>query len=274
MTGTNNYDDINNNNTHTQHSSSSKVYSHNNYNLPPEKECSNEQRDAISNHLGLNQSNTVKIGGCQSTDWLDKFFEEVEDIETESFLSLSIGCNKGTDAIHTARLGLLDPKFDVPTWTQAIGNIRPVCKGHEQGKINFPKRKGEVHCIEPMINNYQLIKKASSTLGFDSTQFVVVQAAISSRDGNVKFPNLRQGTENGKIEFCDQYCNSTIQDNCCPDVNMYSLESYVDKFVTSKGPINVLSIDTEGQDFDVLFGAGSVLDRTYYVEFEYHIDGM
>ena len=103
--------------------------------------------------------------------------------------------------------------------------------------------------------------------------FVVVQVAISSRDGNVKFPNFHTGRESGMIEFCDQYCDSTVQDDCCPDVNMYSLDSYVDKFVKSKGPINVLSIDTEGRDFDVLFGASCVLDRTYYVEFEYHIDG-
>ena len=38
-------------------------------------------------------------------------------------------------------------------------------------------------------------------------------------------------------------------------------------------PINVLSIDVEGFDFDVLFGAGNVLDRTEYIEFEYYMDG-
>jgi hypothetical protein len=48
---------------------------------------------------------------------------------------------------------------------------------------------------------------------------------------------------------------------------MYSLDSYVEKFVKSKGPINILNIDVEGWDFEVLFGASSVLDRTYYVEF-------
>ena len=52
----------------------------------------------------------------------------------------------------------------------------------------------------------------------------------------------------------------------CSDV---SLESYVAKHVKSLGPIDVLQIDVEGWDFDVLFGAGSVLDRTKYIEFEY-----
>ena len=51
---------------------------------------------------------------------------------------------------------------------------------------------------------------------------------------------------------------------------MYSLSGYVEKFVKSRGPINILSIDTEGLDFEVLFSAGPVLDRVYYLEFEYH----
>ena len=59
----------------------------------------------------------------------------------------------------------------------------------------------------------------------------------------------------------------------CVDVNMYSLDSFVRKFVKSKGPINMLSVDTEGWDFDVLFGGSSTLDRTYYLEFEYHRRG-
>jgi hypothetical protein len=55
---------------------------------------------------------------------------------------------------------------------------------------------------------------------------------------------------------------------------LYSLDSYAEKYVLSNGPINILAIDAEGWDFDVLFGASSVLDRAYYVEFEYHMIGM
>jgi len=42
---------------------------------------------------------------------------------------------------------------------------------------------------------------------------------------------------------------------------MYSLDSYVQKIVKSKGPINMLSVDTEGWDFDVLFGGSTTLDE-------------
>jgi hypothetical protein len=55
---------------------------------------------------------------------LDLFFEEEADIGTQSFLSISIGCNKkGTDAIHTARLGLSDPTFDVPVWNKKLKDL-------------------------------------------------------------------------------------------------------------------------------------------------------
>ena len=59
----------------------------------------------------------------------------------------------------------------------------------------------------------------------------------------------------------------------CAEVPMYSLASYVEARVAGDGPIHVLSIDVEGHDFDVLFGAGPVLDRTEYLEFEYHRSG-
>ena len=59
----------------------------------------------------------------------------------------------------------------------------------------------------------------------------------------------------------------------CVDVNMYSLDSYVRKFVKSKRPIIMLSVDTEGWDFDVPIGGSLTLDRTYCLEFEYHRRG-
>ena len=207
------------------------VYSHGNLDLLPEEICTEDQRNTIYRQLGLNKS-TVNVGECQSTDWLISFFEEEEDIGTESFISINIGCNKGTDAIHTTRLGLLDPKFDVPAWMKAIGGMEGVCPDHERGRINFAKRQGEVHCFEPTRNNFQLVKNASKLLSLDSKQFVVVQAAVSSRNGNAKFPDMWAGVENEALDWCDQMSS---QDGC-HDVKMYSLDSYIDKFVESKDP--------------------------------------
>jgi len=88
---------------------------------------------------------------------------------------------QGTDAIQTARLGMSDPKFNVSAWTEYIGKIKTVCPARKQGKIKLAKRKGEMHCIEPMQNNVALVINASASLGLNSEEFVVTQAAISGR---------------------------------------------------------------------------------------------
>jgi FkbM family methyltransferase len=109
-------------------------------------------------------------------------------------------------------------------------------------------------------------------MGLNKKEFVVTHAAVSSRNGIVKFPDGEAGQEAYSITHCDQ--SPSIRNPFCVDVNMYSLDSYVEKFVKSRGPINMLSIDAEGWDFDVLFGGSTTLDRTYYLEFEYHRRGV
>ena len=101
--------------------------------------------------------------------------------------------------------------------------------------------------------------------------FVVSHAAVSARNGVVKFPDGKAGLEGYRISNCDQ---TTDKNSFCVNVPMYSLDSYVQKFVKSRGPITFLSIDTEGWDFDVLFGGSSTIDRTFYLEFKYHEVGM
>ncbi|KAL3766071.1 hypothetical protein ACHAW5_007766 [Stephanodiscus triporus] len=246
-------------------------YRHDNLNLQPEKECTEEQRNKINQKLGL-ESGNVQVAGCNDPDWLDSFFEEEADIGTASFLGISVGCNKGTDAVQMARLGMSDLKINVSAWTEFLGSIITVCPAREQGPVNFPKRNGEMHCIEPMLNNIILINNASQHLGLDSKEFVVTQAAISARNGVVKFPNADAGAEACGLQGCEGWVAGA--ENAFVEAPVYSLDSYVEKFISSKGPINLLAIDAEGWDFDALFGASSVLDRTYYLEFEYHMIGM
>jgi FkbM family methyltransferase len=248
-------------------------YSHDNVNLPTAEECTEEQRSKIKKQLGL-PGGRVQVSGCFDADWLDAFFEEEEDIGTEYFIGISVGCNMGTDAINTARMGMSDPKFDVPSWVDALGEVRqPICGGlipskmRDQGATNFPTRKGEMHCIEPMPSNALVLDNAIKKLGMDVGRFVVSHAAIASSNGVVEFPNAGAGYEACGIQGCQTLAKEEVS---LVDVNVYSLDYYASKFVTGKGPINVLSVDVEGWDFDALFGASSVLDRTYYLEFEYH----
>ena len=98
---------------------------------------------------------------------------------------------------------------------------------------------------------------------------VFTHAAIASTNGVAKFPNASSGTEYLGIGDCDR----TQGKYECVEVPVYSLDYYVDKYVKGTGPINILMIDVEGYDFDVLFGASSALDKTHYLEFEYHQSG-
>lgn len=145
----------------------SKVFRHDNLDLPSVEECTSEQRDKISHQLGLTDRHAGGVSGCQDSSWLYSFFEKEEDISTEIFLGISVGCNKGADAINAARMGMMNPKFDVPAWKDAIGDLVYNCPPPENGKITFAKRKGEMHCVEPMEANYQIVNDASKKLGLD-----------------------------------------------------------------------------------------------------------
>eukprot|EP00978_Attheya_sp_CCMP212_P019363 scaffold54205_cov55-Attheya_sp.AAC.1 len=171
--------------------------------------------------------------------------------------------------------------FDKSKWKKAIVDKIPGRGACQQGDdsqveilVDQPVRSGEMHCVEPMPTTTQVLESVVDGLGLGSKgqgnpSFVVSKAAISSSNGFVKFPSrVGAGIEHLGIDHC-----SSPSAQHCEDVPMYSLQSYVNKFVRSKGPINVLSIDVEGFDFDVLFGAGDVLDRAEYIEFEYHIYG-
>jgi hypothetical protein len=68
-------------------------FRHDNLNLQPEKECTEQQREKINVQLNL-ESGNVQVQGCNDPNWLDSFFEEEADIGTESFLGISVGCNK------------------------------------------------------------------------------------------------------------------------------------------------------------------------------------
>lgn len=137
--------------------------------------------------------------------------------------------------------------------------------------------KGEMHCVEPMPSTFDAVKNVTDELNLHMEGFVTTQAAISSRDGTISFPmgNNSKGAEGYSMASCNDVSivNTGERGVYCTDIPMYSLQTYVDMYVKSKGPINILSVDVEGFDFDVLFGAGSVLDRTQYLEFEYHMVG-
>ena len=116
-----------------------------------------------------------------------------------SFVGLSIGCNKGQDAVRLARLGLGAPAFDAKRWIGAIdgpGANWACGKGEraEGDERDLVVRTGEVHCVEPMPANFVALRNASAALGLDEEGgWVLRQAAIASVDGAVRFPDRKRG---------------------------------------------------------------------------------
>jgi FkbM family methyltransferase len=130
-------------------------------------------------------------------------------------------------------------------------------------------RPGEVHCIEPLPGNYAILKEAAEALKWDAVGLTVTHAAVASTDGSTLFPkDVGNGQEDVSLSDCDKDDSAD-----CEKVSVYSLSTYYEKYVTHQGRINILLIDVEGYDFEVLFGAGPVLDVTDYLEFEYHNKG-
>ncbi len=227
--------------------------------------CSEEDLVIMENQL----KNPMRQTACPQSNWIEDLYQEGLDLGSEdgSFLGVTIGCNKGFDAINTARMGMRNPVFDKVEWNKNLVahgvNTRGACG-----------QQGEMHCVEPMPSTFDVVKKVADELNLHAEGLVTTQAAISSRDGEISFPTGKnsEGAEAFSMASCNDL--STTQSRArkehCSDIPMYSLQTYVDMYVKSKGPINILSVDVEGFDFDVLFGAGSVLDRTQYLEFEYH----
>lgn len=258
----------------------------------PAPVCTEEQRNMILERLQFQDDNEFKKGSkinfgkfqtsrlfaCPDPFWIQYFYHEYVNVadrkekDHDRFLGISVGCNKGYDAIRTARMGMSAAEFDIRTWDKEMKKPKDelksgVCKQERLGQIKVmpSKNPGTMYCIEPITSTYSRMKKASEALGYDQKGLILTHAAIGSTQGTVKFPSTdAAGIETYGIHSCEN------QSYDCEEVPLYSLDNYVSVHVKDTGPIHILQIDTEGWDFDVLFGAGSVLDRTHYLEFEYH----
>lgn len=94
-------------------------------------------------------------------EWLESFYEEEADIESNRFLGLIVNCNKGHDAIRAERMGISSEDFDAVKWKNTIqSESGGFC--HEdnfhQAKLVHPKRESEMHCIEPMSTTFAVLK--------------------------------------------------------------------------------------------------------------------
>lgn len=251
--------------------------------------CMESQLDSIKKQLGAQdcsaenwwQCKITQETSCPEASWLERYYHsrhEQKSMRGESFLALSVGCNKGFDAVRTIRMGTGHSMFNKTSWNNAMGNITTsACGQHalDDDYLVEPywqqrgfRRKGTMYCIEPMPATFADLKAATEKLNISAHGFVVSHAAISSAEGTAKFPWGGVEGLSGKEDVGIWYCESNSTN--CVDVQMFTLDNYVENFVFENGPIDILQIDVEGYDFEVLKGASDVLARSRYLEFEYH----
>jgi FkbM family methyltransferase len=252
-------------------------------------QCSQETKVIIENQLDptfcaethapwLQKCSLTKATKCPDATWIDKHYKEsaltsLEGSSTkESFVGISIGCNKGFDALNTMRMGTLNTKFDKNAWARAMGETdNSVCNQNSVAQFDIATgaqaRQGEMHCIELMPLTVSRLTEAAQALDIVDQGFVITGAGMGKEDSTMRLPKIdKVGTENrGLANDCTKE-----QLTGCIEVAVLSLDSFVAKYVNSTGPIHSLSIDVEGFDFDVILGGKQTLKRVQYLEFEYN----
>ena len=125
-------------------------------------------------------------------------------------MGISVGCNKGYDAIRTARMGLSSTDFDSTALDTEMKNsndslIPGACAQEfsDQVKVISSRKHGAMHCIEPVPSTFARIKHASDALGLGQKGLILTHAAIGSTQGTVKFPTAAAaGIETLGIDSC------------------------------------------------------------------------
>ena len=267
--------------------------------LPPD-DCRKHRREPYTQKCSLSYATR-----CPDATWLEDYYTMIHTYSQPhttsypppTFLAIFVGCNKGMDAVNALRMGSGNSTFDKFQWRDAMtqsGKVelgKDVCNQASAPQFVIPERYAnhsrssgggisaalassstlpQVHCIEPMPATARALLRSAHQLRWDRQGFVVTHAAMSKEDGTVLFPLGNQiGVENKGIANC--LTNDRRSRYVCVNVTMYSLDTYVETFISAGVPINYLSIDVEGYDMDVLLGGQqSALARVHYLEFEYN----
>lgn len=218
---------------------------------------------------------------CPNAKWVD---EMVRIDPSPGKTSVSIGCNKGNDALRWMELWDMSAThfWSQASWDRHLPqqvNKTFACKpdqnyvtassiGKLQEASGQPVPTGV--CVEPMPSNVHMLRETSQALGYTANtaygSFHIVQAAVVGKalpNETLPFPNLAEGIEQGSLSDAHGATSHTQVPVKTVDTIMESLGLH---------GADILSIDTEGYDAEVLKGAKLTLAKVRYVEFEVHRD--
>jgi FkbM family methyltransferase len=200
-------------------------------------------------------------------------------LNVKNFVYIEIGCNKGSDALMNLRAFTASPLAEKKTFQEATGLTSGYACGFddkryaELSKQTEPRAKNYTHlCVEAAVETATPVKNAVERLGLDKLGLRVVLAAASSTDvpSTIRFPYTKPGQENLGVESFSTKKGETQMFN---EVDVLTVDGLVAKHKLSQ--VDVLKVDTEGNDPRVLIGAVQTLTRMRpsYVAFENHAIG-
>jgi FkbM family methyltransferase len=270
-------------------------------------------KDCIKNHQRPwnNRCSFSFASRCPASNWLTEYYAALHSQQQQSYsnrhhhqqrTALSVGCNKGMDAVNTLRMLAGDAAIDKDTWSETFfgsksknaskqeefenGRCQQEFDAQFQVQVpptaaaansNYQKMNAAVYCVEAMPATAAKLHQTANTLKWQD-RFHVIHAAVGAFDNEaILFPSVdKVGVENMGLSNC----KGKVASETCKPVQQYTLDSLVDAFM-QKSPqsdqnddiIDMISVDVEGYDWPVLLGGANALRRTRYVELEYNWRG-
>jgi FkbM family methyltransferase len=250
------------------------------------RQCTPSEARRVRDDIG----DITAASKCPQASWKPRFqASSALQKAQRDVVILDIGCNKGFDAVNSLRLFTQSERFDAARWARATRFRCGVCaQCRTNAPITAPERGMAVslHCIEPLPSNYEAVRRAATALRLTEHGLKVVHGALTNwsdaeaRGWRATFPVMRgwrarlptgwklQGAEQVGIDV-----NPLCPDCASESVPLLVLDDYVGR--NRLRHIDVLSMDTEGNDALVLAGSARTLRRKVrYLEFEYGTTGQ
>jgi len=266
------------------------------------KKCTREQ--TIKNSALFKREPTT----CPNEIWYDQWIEQFirtkasaavaaaadDENDADVFVNVEIGCNKGTDAILNLRQFTKNERVDIgrfqsltkfpefscswehDKWNRAVAQNRNSSSNSTRSNNNNNNNNNNVkyrhYCVEASLETYEPVYNAVKEMGLDKLGLTVHYYAVSSSSWpkTVKFPKISPGQENIGIGMTENPNKLLEKYTDFHDVPVITLDEFV--FEQKMEQIDVLKIDTEGNDALVLIGAAKTLLKLKpkYIQFENH----
>lgn len=247
--------------------------------------CKSVEKQLIRKVLHNGQS-FMRNTACPDSDaWLLDYLLQEGGKDQEKFIFLNFGCNKGFDSLRVA-LAVSQRKdiFNKTKWGDALGIQQAgACKqasGEDKPIIGGVPRPVEVHCVEAMPSNFNILQRAVNMTGTDRHGLTLHHYAMTGTPDveSTFFPNSKPGYEHLGLSGC---LGVTEESKGCMKVPAITADDFVAKHVSvklqdfpnGKDRLPYVSIDVEGFDFTIMKAAPKMLQQTDYLEFEFHRQG-